>query len=266
MDSVIGQLAQVTAGKSIKNAARTATGGVEKAIIGICDNRNRDVTEVDNKPSLTNGIYSGLKSNVTEKLNTLAKNYIPSTVLSQLSSPDYGKDIKKFVVQFNPESLVINAKANEAVNQKSISDSRENITKAPEGADVVLDVTLIFDEVTDEAFADYSNYMQYAQADLRKSINTLAGSTKKRSVAAQVEGFISAISNENTRFVVFIWGGFSYQGMLRKIEAKYTMFAPDGSPVRAELGMSIDCFGYAGGMQDERFGAWKQPYDSFINL
>ena len=44
------------------------------------------------------------------------------------------------------------------------------------------------------------------------------------------------------------------------------MFAPDGSPVRAELGMSIDCFGYAGGMQDERFGAWKQPYDSFINL
>lgn len=266
MNSVVGTLAQTVAGKSIKNAARTASGGVEKAIMGICDYRKREVTEVDNKSSLSNGVYSQFKANVTDKLNALAKDYVPSTILAQLSSPDFGDNVKKFEVQFNPESLVINAKTLEAVNQKSLSASKENITKAPEGAEVMLSVTLLFDDVSDEAFADYSNYLSYAKASAKREINKLAGSTGKHSVAAQVEGFISAISNENTRFVVFVWGGFSYQGMLRKLDAKYTMFAPDGSPIRAEVSLSIECFGYAGGGEDSSFGAWRQPYDSFINL
>ncbi len=266
MDSVFGSLAQVVAGKSIKNAARTASGSVEKAIIGICDYRKREITEVENKSSLSNGVYSQFKTNVTDKLNTLAKDYVPSTVLAQLSSPDFGENVKKFEVQFNPESLTINAATQAAVNQKSLSASKENITKAPEGAEVMLGVTLIFDDVSDDAFADYSNYLSYAKASAKREINKLAGSTKKHSVAAQVEGFISAISNENTRFVVFVWGGFSYQGMLRKLDTRYTMFAPDGSPIRAEVSLSIECFGYAGGGDDAHLGAWGQPYNSFINL
>lgn len=34
---------------------------------------------------------------------------------------------------------------------------------------------------------------------------------------------------------LFVWGGFSYQGLISKVEQKFTMFLETGIPVRAEL-------------------------------
>jgi hypothetical protein len=34
---------------------------------------------------------------------------------------------------------------------------------------------------------------------------------------------------------LFVWGGFTYQGLISKVEQKFTMFLSTGIPVRAEL-------------------------------
>ncbi len=33
----------------------------------------------------------------------------------------------------------------------------------------------------------------------------------------------------------FVWGGFTYKGRIHKLDQKFTLFLPDGKPVRAEL-------------------------------
>ncbi len=39
---------------------------------------------------------------------------------------------------------------------------------------------------------------------------------------------------------LFIWGGFTYRGILKKITQKYTMFLPTGVPVRSTLDITFE--------------------------
>lgn len=39
---------------------------------------------------------------------------------------------------------------------------------------------------------------------------------------------------------LFIWGGFTYRGILKKITQKYTMFLPTGVPVRSILDITFE--------------------------
>jgi len=67
------------------------------------------------------------------------------------------------------------------------------------------------------------------------------GQKKKKTVQRQVEGFIGALRNENTRLISFNWGDICYSGVLRRVGAEYTMFNVTGEPVRAKVGLTIMC-------------------------
>ncbi|WP_437536854.1 hypothetical protein WME79_17190 [Sorangium sp. So ce726] len=39
---------------------------------------------------------------------------------------------------------------------------------------------------------------------------------------------------------LFLWGGFSYEGLVRRVEQRFTMFLPSGVPVRADLTVTFE--------------------------
>ncbi|OPX45573.1 hypothetical protein CLHUN_09520 [Ruminiclostridium hungatei] len=50
------------------------------------------------------------------------------------------------------------------------------------------------------------------------------------------------VSGKNTKkppVCLFIWGGFTYRGVLSRIEQKFTMFMEDGTPVRSQMDVTF---------------------------
>ena len=89
--------------------------------------------------------------------------------------------------------------------------------------------------------SDKSNISPTSLAKGAANIALSATKKKKVTVQRQVEGFIGAIRNENTRLLTFHWGEMSYSGVLRNVAVEYTMFNVTGEPVRAVVGLTIMC-------------------------
>ncbi len=60
-------------------------------------------------------------------------------------------------------------------------------------------------------------------------------------VQPEVEGLIAALRDERTRLVTFHWGDFYCTGVLRNVNAVYTMFSINGRPIRATVDLTITC-------------------------
>lgn len=50
---------------------------------------------------------------------------------------------------------------------------------------------------------------------------------------------VSGKSTKRPPVCLFVWGGFTYRGVLTKIEQKFTMFLEDGTPVRSLLDVTF---------------------------
>ena len=51
---------------------------------------------------------------------------------------------------------------------------------------------------------------------------------------------VSGAKTKKPPTCLFVWGGFSYRGILTKVTQKYTMFLPTGVPVRATLDITFE--------------------------
>jgi hypothetical protein len=243
VDSVVTALVQNVGGKTLKKMNSTATGTVEHAVIAFLDCRDRQVQEKesDDQSFSVSSITSKVTSKIKETANSIAPN-VTSFVSGMLEGADMGKDVKKYEVQFNPESLKITAAVNDKKNVTSLEENKQNVQYSSNEATYSLSVQLIFDE---------SNSIIQTEGKVQK----------------EVEGFISAISSENTRALVFMWGNINYEGILDNVEATYTMFDSNGIPIRANMNLSISCCSLFDGsaVSEERpLGAWQSAYDELI--
>jgi hypothetical protein len=50
---------------------------------------------------------------------------------------------------------------------------------------------------------------------------------------------IALITQENSRHVVFYWNEMAFAGEVTNVQAKYTMFNPQGHPVRGSVVLNI---------------------------
>jgi hypothetical protein len=243
VDSVVTALAQNIGGKTLKKMKSTMTGTVEHAVIAFLDCRDRDVQEKENtdKPLSVSSITSKVTSKIKEKANSIAPS-ITSFVSGMLEGADMGKDVKKYEVQFNPESLKITAIVNDKKSVTSLEENKEKVQYSSNEAAYSLSVQLIFDE---------SNAIIQTEGNVQK----------------EAEGFISAISSENTRAMVFMWGNVNYEGILDNVEVTYTMFDSKGIPIRANMNLTMSCcslFDSSSVSEDRPLGAWQSAYDELI--
>ncbi len=181
---------------------------------------------------------------------------------------------KIYTVQFNPSSLQLSAHGGGRVQKTKFNTVTDNdgkpvidpdtgkpkvvaggVSYGPASTTISLSVSLLFDAVDIQGafMADKFNISPSALiGDLGKAINYNTNrkdedgkktdeSNKKTSVQPEVEGFIGALRNRYTRLISFHWGNMAYTGVLRSVNATYTMFDPLGQPVRARVDMTIMC-------------------------
>lgn len=147
--------------------------------------------------------------------------------------PELGK---KFYVQFNPTELSVE----EAIGVADMGeeDSAEELKRLLHGSRVgiqrplessvawkkknklTLSVSLFFNtlEKLNQDFCE----------DVRKYVGQLYPYTNK-----------AADNRSNVEQIYFFWGSIAVAGILTGMSVRYTVFAPDGKPVRAQVDISI---------------------------
>ena len=179
-------------------------------------------------------------------------------------SPVYDK---KFAVQYNPAELSIEEAI--GVSDGSTDNLQEEIKKLLEGSKVgwshplesasaserksslTLSVTLFFNTL--------ENLYQSSYEDVRDKIKPLYLYTNK-----------TAEDKSTIEQIYFFWGSIGVAGTLNRMHVNYTMFAPDGKPVRAQVELSIvgDYYGDdtgsgqagtgSGGEESRSYSKWRE--------
>lgn len=158
---------------------------------------------------------------------------------------------KYFTVQFNPSTLQLSGHAGGLVRRLSYEkedrdkDGKEDhsASYAPGTTSIIMSVSLFFDASDPQNdFLDDKLTMNPTSVLTggAKAVMTAMGN-KKTSVQTEVEGFIGALRNPMTRIMTFNWGKICYSGVLRSVGVNYTMFSPNGNPVRANVDLSMVC-------------------------
>lgn len=149
------------------------------------------------------------------------------------NSPVLGE---KFYVPFNPSEIVID----EAIGVLDEEDNGldEVISRLWQGSgfnvnrpldtsflqkrkcQLTLSVTLFFNTLT--------SLYQESYEDVRTYISRLYPYTNK-----------TAKSGREVEHIYFFWGSIAVAGILSRMNVRYTMFAPDGKPVRAQADITI---------------------------
>jgi hypothetical protein len=117
---------------------------------------------------------------------------------------------KIFQVQFNPDQLSYQAQ-NRAKKKKSVLGKPSENQQTIQDPTVSLTVKLLFAKGEDD----------------------------QPSVQQEIELFLSAARNPNTREIVFGWSQFVFIGKLANLDVSYTMFTPEGKPIRGEIDLTI---------------------------
>lgn len=96
-----------------------------------------------------------------------------------------------------------------------------------------LSVKLFFNTLTD--------LYQTSYRDVREDIRKLYPYTNTTERITQT-GKHTKNKTDKAQMLYFFWGSIAVAGMLSQMSVNYTMFAPDGKPVRAEVSISIEGF------------------------
>ncbi|MCD8067420.1 MAG: hypothetical protein LUE87_00730 [Lachnospiraceae bacterium] len=212
------------------------SGNVAKAYIEITDRRKSSVSVQASVPA---GGGSSLQSVVSKGLDAAS-----STVAAAASAAGLGLGTKKtFVVKFNPSSLHLSGFGGGRVTKTNYTDNNGEVGMADGVLRIGMDVKLLFDKTdpADAFMADKLNTSVTAIAtNAAKAALSLAGKSNY-SVQPEVEAFTAALHNEATRQIAFCWGKMRYEGILERMNARYTMFNTLGYPTRAEVTLYLVC-------------------------
>ena len=256
---------------SVAGSSTSYTTNTEKAIIEIIDLRDRDVKLDDSVKIVGKGasigsftgsagagsfIGSGIIADVVGKISGVKGNTLKASYIEELAS-----NRKLFTVQFNPSSVSFSGHAGGMVALLDYNSRKnEGASYKPANTTISMSVNLLFDSMDpQDAFMDDKANLSMTNIGkgVAKAALTVTGN-KKTSVQKEVEGFIGALRNRDTRLVTFHWGDFNYSGVLNRISAEYTMFNPVGEPVRANVGITIMCADAE--LWPNSLGVWQQRY------
>jgi len=158
-----------------------------------------------------------------------AKIYVLKDDGKKDSKSDYDSATPEFKdgidVCFNPKEYSL---------EKSVSwDSEKALTDAPQPeftkpSAMTLSVTLQFDTY-EERVSVREKYMRRLEklAMMRGDL-----SSKKKPSAKEKNAASPPV-------ILFVWGRFTFKGVVESLSQKYTMFLSDGTPVRGEVGLKI---------------------------
>lgn len=236
----------------VKEGVAHAAGNIEKAVIEIVDEREKELT-VEQPVSMGGSSFGG---------SSLGGSSLGSGSLS-LPALSLGATKRYFTVQFNPSDLSFSGYGGGQMAKTDYSSTEgKKITFAPVAVRIMMNVRLIFDQVDpqDAFMSDKVNTSMTSMAQGAVKGVRIAAGKKKTSVQAEVEGFVAALRSSHTRKISFYWGAMQYCGVLSKVSAQYTMFNVQGEPIRAMVRLALVC-------ADEdvapgEMGIWQESYEN----
>lgn len=246
-------------GNLMKNTAEYAVGNIEKAIIEIIDFRSAAVTK-ESTVSPKGGIASSTGGSSNQKLLNSTLKKLNGKNDTSIYSDRSNRSGKLYYVQFNPNELRLSGYGGGEMPISDFSKEKSNMSYEKVSVRITMEVPLIFDKVNvkDAFMSDkWNTSVSSVQTGAVSAAKSMAGKADY-SVQKEVEGFIAALRNANTRRINFYWGDLVYEGVLHRVSSHYTMFNVTGQPVRAEVRLAITCADMD--ISAASMGRWKQQY------
>lgn len=278
-------------GKSVKNDALGITGNITKAVLVFLDSVP---SEIDlEEPAALQGFGSTLgmdgdsilsrtaslkKAGLTSISKAAVNTSLITNDLNQIGAgadelfSNLGKGNvsgRRFTVPFNPATLQITARGGGRVpisNYGTVGTNQAGkIEYRALDPYITVNFTLLFD-ATNNADAFMEERFTIGATTLVKNVVT-AAMGKEYTVRTQVEGLLAALRDEDHRNMIFQWGNLRYTGVLNAVSGQYTMFNTAGSPIRAEVQISMLM---ASAPQSSLDGAsyldyWAKRYQDILN-
>lgn len=144
-------------------------------------------------------------------------------------------------VKYNPSKIGISAAGGSFMEAGAGGAGTNTLTQVTMPTQTVMRVELVFDDENHPDAFMWEKYTNLTAGALVSDASALAKTVMGRgySVQAQIEGMIALLSQSETRQVVFYWSDLSYAGEVTSVDAKYTMFNPQGNPIRGNVTLSI---------------------------
>ena len=265
-----------------KSALQSFTGGIEKAIIEIEDNRpkpNKKPTVENPEPrkstdaglgQISNNLSEAAKNvaNVVAKKSDAVSDKLPVTNVVNKMQEKAAESLpkkKRFVVKFNPSQITFQGAGGGKVEKRDYEvehpdpEHKVDISYQEMQTRIQMNLQLIFDDY-ERTQAFMSEKGTDVSAWARTGIVGIANAVTKRtySVRPQVEGFIGALINPYTRKISFSWGSMEYAGVLNYVNVEYTMFSTDGNPIRAIVNLGILLVDET--LDYKSMGQWQNSY------
>lgn len=247
-------------GDKVLDSFKSNLGVTEKAIIEVIDLTERKEVEQDalkvvggNKAAAANKAAGSALANAGMLADEagLSGGKLIADEYEGVIARTASKNRRYFTVQFNPSTLQLSGHGGGMVRRLVYDEEDKNDDKIPDKSaqytegptTIYMSVSLFFDSCDPQAaFLEDKLILNPTGVGTGIAKGVLqAKGNKKMSVQTEVEGFIAALRNQKTRFITFYWGEICYSGVLRSVGANYTMFNPNGEPVRATVDLSIVC-------------------------
>lgn len=243
----------------LSNIAGSITGSIDKALLCV------------KKPALPS-VSAGIVNQVM-RLNSLSnvdlqarlavaqqnrKNIVSSFTSVQTIAKAGGYHVLQ--VKYNPSTIGMSAYGGSFMEPGAGGAGTNTLTQVTMPTQTFMQVELLFD---DENHPDAFMWEKFTNVTAGALVSDTAAIAKTvmgkgYSVQAQIEGMIALLSQSETRQVVFYWSDLCYAGEVTAVNAKYTMFNPQGNPIRGSVTLSIqqgdvDADGSGGEYWDKAF-------------
>lgn len=235
----------------LQDIGSSITGNINKAMLFVKkQNTKAGKSNSDLRDELLKQSKNGLLNNPGKSLKNASK----------LAGGDSGYHTMQ--VKYNPSSISFSSQAGTYTHCGVGGMGMNQITQMSMPAQTIMNVELIFDDVNIPDAFMWDKFRLTAGS----VVSSVAGGIKQvkqdgYSVQAQVDGLIALITQSEARQVVFYWSEMAFAGEVTNISAEYTMFNPQGHPVRGNVRLSIFQ------MDNEVDSADKKYWDkAFTNL
>lgn len=253
---------------SLANLGKGITGNISKAMIFVRDIKpGEQVSTLQEGKAKAEDLQKKLLAETKKALNSAGVSQSLGTKsFSSLTGKNGIMNNSGFIaleVQFNPSSIQMETVAGREVEYEGGnlgSRSGNQFVQIHHPASTTMNFQLIFDEVNPaDAFM-----LENLAPTAGNALSTVASGFKKLTnhdytVQDKMDGFMSLLTRDITRQVIFFWGKTCFAGELIGVSSKYTMFNKKGRPIRGVLQLSIRQGEDAGYSQQAKY--WKDAFD-----
>ncbi len=192
--------------------------------------------ELMKKAGTTEGVLDNLKN-----VGGGIKDYFtPGKKSKQKVGEMYKGTYMKFDVQYNPATIrlySVNGKVQERGNHNGGVD-RLSIMDFSGKSKMSFD--LIFDDCDNmNAFMFNEVANMNITSGINKGLSLLQNGGNTHSVRKRMDAIMSTLSTSATQQVVFAWSRMVFRGTITDVSNKFTMFNPQGNPIRGEMHIEI---------------------------